>query len=134
MKKKFVALCAATVLTLACVAGLVGCGQKATEASGETVSVTVAIESLADNAAFDAKSVTIDVTAEASVYDALVATGWDVDAEDTQYGKYVHGIDGNADGANWGWVYVENGEMAMDSADAHTVVADATYTWQMISW
>lgn len=137
--KRLVALCASAValtLALACA----GCAKEGPAPSGPDagargdVSVTMVIESATDTVAFDAKTATVQVPATATVYDALVATGWTVDAEDGEWGKYVHAIDGHTDGASWGWTYTENGEMVMDGASAHVVVPDATYTWTLMSW
>lgn len=134
--KKFVLLvCAALVAALACCA-FAGCSKdKKSDGPAEgQVTVTVAIESATDAVTIEPQTATVYVAADATVYDALLATGWDVVAEDSDWGKYVHSIAGNADGANYAWVYLVNGESAMDGASLHTVADGDTYTWQMISW
>ena len=48
------------------------------------------------------ESAEVSIPAEGTVYDALMATGWDVQAEDSDYGKYVTSINGIATGSNTG--------------------------------
>lgn len=135
-RSKFALVTAALVLALAGMA-FAGCQQSGDNSSATTdgVQVTVTIESATDVVTIDQQSVTVTVPADATVYDATLAAFPDaVDAEDTEYGKYVHSIAGYADGSNYGWTYLVNGEMAADGCSAHTVAAGDTYTWQMISW
>ena len=132
MNKKLIAvLCAVLAVAVACCIAVAGCKKKAAEGQ---VTVTVTYASTVEGVEFDGKTTTVVVDEGATVYDALVATGWPIDAEDSQWGKYIHGIDGHGDGSNIGWVYTENQEMAMDGADAHTVIDGATYDWTLISW
>ena len=84
-----------------------------TQEQQATVTATVEI----DATAADGESTSYDVEVEegSTVYDALVATGVDVNASDSDYGMYVMGIGGLASGDYGdmsGWTYEVNGEMA----------------------
>ena len=90
-----------------------GTSSETTQEQQATVSATVEI----DATAADGESTTYDVEVEegSTVYDALVATGVDVNASDSDYGMYVMGIDGLASGDYGdmsGWMFEVNGEMA----------------------
>lgn len=133
MNKKLIAvLCAVLALSVACCIAVAGCKKKDAPATDQ-VTVTVSYVNGTDPLA-PTVSVDVNVPADATVYDALVATNFPIDAEDSQWGKYVHGINGIMDSANTGWVYTENGNEVMEGADAHTVVPGATYLWTLISW
>ena len=132
MNKKFmVFVCVALTAMLAmCVCA--GCKKKS-DGAADQVEVTISYVAGTDQLA-PTVSTTVKVAADATVYDALLATGYEIDAEDTQYGKYVHGINGVMDSANTGWVYTENDNEVMEGADAHKVVPGAVYLWTLISW
>lgn len=92
-----------------------------------TVSVTMPEGTAADN-----QTLEVTVPAESTVYDALVATGWDVRAEDSDYGKFVTSINGVANGSEGeasGWVYTVNGEQVMEGCDAKTLAAGDSAEW-----
>lgn len=93
-----------------------GASDATTDASQEqqaTVSVSVEIDATAgegESATYD-----VDVPEGSTAYDALVATGADVNATDSDYGMYVQGINGLAGGDFGdmsGWMFEVNGEMA----------------------
>ena len=135
MNKKFILLLSAVlVAALACGVMLGGCKKKS-EPAADANQVTVTITYTAGEGA-DAKSgsATVKVAEGATVYDALLATGWTIDAEDAQWGKFVHGIDGITDSANTGWVYAENGNSDVDASEKQIVVDGAIYDWTLISW
>ena len=107
-------------------------GDASTDATQEqqaTVSASVTI----DGSAADVDPVTtdVDVPEGSTVYDALVATGADVNATDSDYGMYVQGINGLATGDYGdmsGWMFEVNGEMAevgcseLEVADGDAIV------------
>lgn len=133
MNKRLIAvLCAVLALAVACGIAVAGCKKKDAPATDQ-VTVTVAYVDGTDPLG-PTVSVDVNVPKDATVYDALVATGFQIDAEDAQWGKYVHGIAGIQDSSNTGWVYTEDGNEVMEGSDAHTVVPGATYLWTLISW
>lgn len=92
-----------------------------------TVSVT-----MPDGAEAASENVEVTVPAEGTVYDALVATGWDVQAEDSDYGKYVTSINGVANGSEGemsGWVFTVNNEQVMEGCDACKLADGDTVEW-----
>ena len=134
MNKRFAMLMSAVLIAaLACCFALAGCKKNADTTTGDQVTVTIAY-SVGEGADYKSKTTTVAVAADATVYDAMEVTGWTIDAEDSAYGKWVHGIDGIQDSANTGWVYTENGNEVMDGASSHVVVDGATYDWTLISW
>ena len=132
MNKKLIVLLSVALAAVLAVCACAGCKKKAPEVPADQVTVTMSYVAGTDALA-PTVSVDVNVPKDATVYDALVAA-WQVDAEDSQWGKYVHGINGVMDSANTGWVYTENGNEVMEGADAHTVVPGATYLWTLISW
>ena len=97
-----------------------------------------------------AVSVTIDATAGegertdfdlevpegATAYDALVATGADVNASDSDYGMYVAGIDGVAAGDFGdmsGWMFEVNGEMAEVGCSQYELADGDVVTWTYVT-
>lgn len=74
----------------------------------------------------------VDVPADATVLDALEATGLQVDAQDSQYGMFVNAIDGLAGEGTKGWTYTLNGEQVQTSADKCTVADGDTVEWSYV--
>lgn len=99
----------------------------AQNAEGVTVSVV-----MPEGADAESQSAEVSIPAEGTVYDALMATGWDVQAEDGEYGKYVTSINGVANGSLGdmsGWVFTVNGEQVMEGCDACKLAAGDTVEW-----
>lgn len=99
------------------------------DAAEAKVTVSVAMPEGADAAS---ENVEVTVPAEGTVYDALVATGWDVQAENSDYGKYVTSINGIANGSEGemsGWVFTVNNEQVMEGCDACKLVDGDTVEW-----
>lgn len=96
---------------------------------GASIAVSVAMPEGAD-----APSETVEVSLPegATVFDALEATGWDVQAEDSDYGKYVTAINGVANGSQGeasGWVFTVNNEQVMEGCDSCTLAAGDSVEW-----
>ena len=132
MNKKFMVFVCVALAAVLAMCACAGCKKKSDGTAGE-VEVTISYVAGTDQLA-PTVSVPVKVPADATVYDALLATGLTIDTEDTQYGKYVHGIADVMDSSNTGWVYTENGNEVMEGADAHKVVPGAVYLWTLISW
>lgn len=142
------ALAASAVLVLALAVG--GCTQTVAPATGSdagsaavqagsaaataddaqiTVQVTVDSSAADSSVSFDG---TVELAEDATVLDALKATGLTLDVQDSEYGAFVNAIDGLATGAFGdasGWGYDINGEMVMDSADVATVADGDVVAW-----
>ena len=103
----------------------------ASAASDAQMTVTVNVDSsTADGSVtFDG---TVELDAGATAYDALVATGLELDASDSQYGMYVAGI-GGLTGGDYGdmsgWLYDVNGEAALVSCDSYELADGDTVNW-----
>ncbi|MBQ9002486.1 MAG: DUF4430 domain-containing protein [Eggerthellaceae bacterium] len=67
-----------------------------------------------------------------TVYDALIATGLDLDVKQNGGMTYVDGIDGvvgSEVSPTSGWMYSINGESPDDSADQHKIADGDTIEW-----
>ena len=94
-------------------------------------SVTVSV-TMPEGADAESQSAEVSIPAEGTVYDALVATGWDVQAEDGDYGKYVTSINGIANGSEGemsGWVFTVNSEQVTEGCDACKLADGDTVEW-----
>lgn len=69
----------------------------------------------------------------ATVYDALLALGVSVNAENSQYGIYVTSINGVAADADHGWTYTVNGVMPNVSASGYTLSDGDTIVWTYVT-
>lgn len=104
-----------------------GSGQQQPETV--TVSVTVS-SSAADGRVSGAANPTF--ASGATVYDALMATGLSVNAENTPYGIYVTAIGGLAQkefGGDSGWKYSVNGAVPMASCSSYVLEDGDSVTW-----
>ena len=149
-------LIAGVALTTALIAGaLAGCTQTTTTApdgsgAGSAQAVAtgsvaagaatsddaqIAVQVVVDSSAADGSvsfSDTVELAEDATVLDALKATGLEVEVQDSEYGAFVNAIGGLASfdfGDASGWGYDLNGEMVMDSADVATVSDGDVLTW-----
>ena len=147
---RLAAMLAAVLLAL-CVGMLGGCGNNdaasssaaqapassstaAASESAETLHVTVSI----DLTAADGKVETAEVSvpAGATVLEATQATSFELDVQDSQYGKYVNAINGVATGDHGdqsGWLVAVNGEDLMVSADAQEVADGDKVEWRYVT-
>ena len=146
VEKNLLTRLGAAFAALALVAGLAACGAapatdgsaaSGTDAAQEqqaTIAVTVEIDATAG----EGESTTADVELPegATVYDALVATGADVNASDSDYGMYVQGINGLAGGDFGdmsGWMFEVNGEMAEVGCSQYELKAGDVVTWTYVT-
>lgn len=95
-----------------------------------SIDVTVTI----DGSAAEVEPLTSELSLDegATVYDALVATGADVNAQDSQYGMYVAGINGLASGDHGdmsGWLFAVNGETPSEGASKVELKDGDVVTW-----
>ncbi|WP_286142746.1 DUF4430 domain-containing protein [Adlercreutzia caecimuris] len=112
-----------------------GADAKAGDAAGASDAaeskVTVSV-TMPEGASASSESAEVSIPAEGTVYDALMATGWDVQAEDSDYGKYVTSINGIANGSEGemsGWVFTVNNEQVMEGCDACKLADGDTVEW-----
>lgn len=98
------------------------------------ISVTVEIDATAGEG--ESTTADVDLPEGATVYDALVATGADVNATDSDYGMYVQGINGLAGGDFGdmsGWMFEVNGEMAEVGCSQYELKAGDVVTWTYVT-
>lgn len=147
-------LLATLVLALALTVGaLGGCTQTTTSTDDGSAAATAPAGSAATEtpASSDDEQITVQVTVDSSaadgsvsyegsvvlpkdatVLDAIEATGLELDVQDSEYGAFVNAIGGLATGDAGdasGWGYDLNGEMVMESADVATVSDGDVLTW-----
>lgn len=140
MGKKGLALVFA--LALACAVALPACSASdAGSGSGGSASeqqaaidVTVKVASTVEDVDFEAQELAVSVPEGATVYDALVESGLDVVAADSDYGMFVSGIAGLEGGDTSGWIYTVNGEEVMDACDDLVLSAGDVVEWSYIAW
>lgn len=144
-RRGLLARVAAGMAALVLAVTVAACGGTATDsgadASSETTQeeqavVTATVE--IDGTAGEGESTTYDVEVPegSTVYDALVATGADVNASDSDYGMYVEGIDGLASGDYGdmsGWMFEVNGEMAEVSCSELEVADGDEIVWTYVT-
>lgn len=118
MKKIFSAL-----LVLGLSFSLVGCSSNA--ASGDEVNLTLEIVSERDNV----DTTTDYTTTSTTLGDFLIEENL-VDYETSEYGMFIHGIDGMADDASeeYWWNIAVDGESAISGADSIELADGSTYT------
>ncbi|MBM6675893.1 DUF4430 domain-containing protein [Olsenella uli] len=132
------AACALALTVAACggapAAGGDAASGDATQEQQATIAVTVEIDATAGEG--EKTSTEVDVPEGATAYDALVATGVDVNASDSEYGMYVQGIDGLAGGDFGdmsGWMFEVNGEMSDVSCSEATLADGDVVTWLYVT-
>ena len=142
-KQWAVALCA--LLFAALLAGS-GCSAPAAESTGSAadkpvetaqgqpamINVEVAID-MPDNGTAESTTSLVQVPEDATVYDALMASGADVQVEDSEYGKFIvaiNGLENGADGKASGWVYTVNDNDVNASCDKYILANDDVVTWK----
>jgi hypothetical protein len=90
-----------------------------------------------DSTAVGGSSASRDLSVDqgSTPYDALLATGANVNARDTQYGIYVAAINGLAEkehGNNSGWVYSVNGTEPNVAASEYSLSDGDVVVWTYI--
>ena len=129
----------ALALTVAACGGTpAATGEGASADAGQEQQATVAVSVTIDATAGEGESSTVDVDVPegSTVYDALVATGADVNASDSDYGMYVAGINGLAGGDFGdmsGWMFEVNGKMAEVGCSQLEVADGDAITWTYVT-
>lgn len=99
--------------------------------AAEDIVVPVSI-TMPESAGAEPKTIEVTVSDGSTVLQALEATGWDVQAEDSDYGKFVTSINGIANGSEGdasGWVYTVNDEQVMEACDVCQLTAGDSVQW-----
>ena len=108
-----------------------GTSSSASADAQDVLSVEVTVDSSAADGSVSFSG-TVELPAGANAFDALVATGLDIQSSDSQYGAYVEAVDGleaGAFGEMSGWLYDVNDEVAMVAADAYELVDGDSVAW-----
>ncbi len=129
-----VAACALALAVAACGAAPAASGDASDAEDRSAIAVTVEIDATAGEG--EATSAEVELDEGATVYDALVATGVDVNASDSDYGMYVQGIDGLAGGDFGdmsGWMFEVNGEMAEVGCSQYELSDGDVVTWTYVT-
>lgn len=99
--------------------------------TAEDIVVPVSI-TMPESAGAEPKTIEVTVLEGATVLQATEATGWDVQVEDSDYGKFVTSLNGVANGSEGeasGWVYTVNDETVMEACDARQLHAGDSVQW-----
>lgn len=137
-RRTFVARLAGLAAACALALTVVACGgtPAADPAQDQQATMAVTVEIDATAGEGEKTSTEVDVPEGATAYDALVATGVDVNASDSEYGMYVQGIDGLAGGDFGdmsGWMFEVNGEMSDVSCSEATLADGDVVTWLYVT-
>ena len=143
MCSRLLALFAAMLLALS-LGALVGCADNgaasssaqdgASSQAAEQVDVSVSIDLTAADG--DVETVEVSVPAGSTVLDATQATGFTMDVQDSDYGKFVNAINGVATGDHGdtsGWLVALNGEDLAVAADKQEVSAGDEIAWRYVT-
>ena len=106
--------------------GLIEAGQAA-----EDIVVPVSI-TMPESAGAEPKTIEVTVADGSTVLQATEAAGWDVQVENSDYGKFVTSINGIANGSEGdasGWVYTVNDEQVMEACDVRQLTAGDSVQW-----
>lgn len=144
VQTRMLAILAALALAFS-IGTLAGCGNNdaasssasadsASTAAAEQINVTVSV----DFTAADGKVETAEasVPAGSNVLEATQATAFQLDVQDSQYGKFVNAINGVATGDHGdqsGWLVAVNGEDLAVSADAQEVAEGDKIEWRYVT-
>ena len=85
-----------------------------------------------ERAGAEPKTIEVTVADGSTVLQATEATGWDVQVENSDYGKFVTSINGIANGSEGdasGWVYTVNDEQVMEACDVRQLTAGDSVQW-----
>ena len=110
-------------------------GSAATEAPASSDDEQITVQVTVDSSAADGSvsyEGSVVLPKDATVLDAIEATGLELDVQDSEYGAFVNAIGGLATGDAGdasGWGYDLNGETVMESADVATVSDGDVLTW-----
>ena len=99
--------------------------------AAEDIVVPVSI-TMPESAGAEPKTIEVTVVDGSTVLQATEAAGWDVQVEDSDYGKFVTSINGIANGSEGeasGWVYTVNDETVMEACDVRQLAAGDSVQW-----
>lgn len=144
VQTRVLAILAALALAFS-IGTLAGCGNNdaasssasadsASAAAAEQINVTVSVDfTVADGKVETAE---VSVPAGSNVLEATQATAFQLDVQDSQYGKFVNAINGVATGDHGdqsGWLVAVNGEDLAVSADAQEVAEGDKIEWRYVT-
>ena len=99
--------------------------------AAEDIVVPVSI-TMPESAGAEPKTIEVTVADGSTVLQATEAAGWDVQVENSDYGKFVTSITGIANGSEGdasGWVYTVNDEQVMEACDVRQLTAGDSVQW-----
>lgn len=99
--------------------------------AAEDIVVPVSI-TMPESAGDEPKTIEVTVADGSTVLQATEAAGWDVQVENSDYGKFVTSINGIANGSEGdasGWVYTVNDEQVMEACDVRQLTAGDSVQW-----
>lgn len=99
--------------------------------AAEDIVVPVSI-TMPESAGAEPKTIEVTVADGSTVLQATEAAGWDVQVENSDYGKFVMSINGIANGSEGdtsGWVYTVNDEQVMEACDVRQLTAGDSVQW-----
>lgn len=99
--------------------------------AAEDIVVPVSL-TMPESAGAEPKTIEVTVADGSTVLQATEAAGWDVQVENSDYGKFVTSINGIANGSEGdasGWVYTVNDEQVMEACDVHQLTAGDSVQW-----
>lgn len=99
--------------------------------AAEDIVVPVSI-TMPESAGAESKTIEVTVADGSTVLQATEAAGWDVQVENSDYGKFVTSINGIANGSEGdasGWVYTVNDEQVMEACDVRQLTAGDSVQW-----
>lgn len=99
--------------------------------AAEDIVVPVSI-TMSESAGAEPKTIEVTVADGSTVLQATEAAGWDVQVENSDYGKFVTSINGIANGSEGdasGWVYTVNDEQVMEACDVRQLTAGDSVQW-----
>lgn len=99
--------------------------------AAEDIVVPVSI-TMPESAGAEPKTIEVTVADGSTVLQATEAAGWDVQVENSDYGKFITSINGIANGSEGdasGWVYTVNDEQVMEACDVRQLTAGDSVQW-----
>ena len=103
------------------------------EAGREAKDIVVPVSiTMPESAGAEPKTIEVTVADGSTVLQATEAAGWDVQVENSDYGKFVTSINGIAHGSEGdasGWVYTVNDEQVMEACDVRQLTAGDSVQW-----
>lgn len=128
-------LIALFALAIALMSAFVGCSQATSGGSSGSSAAAISVNLKADATDYDAGILydgDISLNEGASVYDALIESGLDLDVGSMSGSVYIDGISGivaSKVSPISGWLYTVNGKMPSVAADAYTLEDGDEVVW-----